>query len=118
MLDGALLGIIEQAGVAVLTLTEDIAEGEFFASRLTRIEVLRQLRTIADSVAGMSPALRRTLAEVDWPTWDALGPLLRAPRVRAQDEAVWFAVGSTVPALLLWMRVYRKNQPELFQMTL
>jgi hypothetical protein len=32
------------------------------------------------------------------------------------DEALWFACEAMVPATLLWLRVYRQNQPELFRM--
>jgi len=32
------------------------------------------------------------------------------------DEALWFACEAMVPATLLWLRVYRQNQPEFFCM--
>ena len=32
----------------------------------------------------------------------------------ARDEALWFAVRSLVPATLMWLRVYRESNPELF----
>lgn len=118
MTSGAVLGIFEEAGVAVLTLTEGVDEAEFRNSRITRAEVVRQLVIIANCASEMDPVLRAALAEVDWPTWDVLGPLLRSPRSASQDEAIWFAIASSVPALLLWLRVYRKHQPELFRMTL
>ena len=116
--DTALLGLIEQAGLAVATLVEDLARDEFLRSRLTRAEVTRQLATLADSAAQMTPTARTRMPELDWDSWDGLRTRLRLPRGEALDEALWFACQSLVPATLLWLRVYRQSQPELFRMTL
>lgn len=113
MLNGALLGILEDAATAVLTMTEGLEQEEFFASRLTQKEVLRQLRIMTDTVGNLPAETRAQLAEIDWAGWTALGMQLKAADLR-EREAIWFGVRSLVPALLLWLRVYRKNQPEMF----
>jgi uncharacterized protein with HEPN domain len=116
--DSALLGLIEQAGLAVATLVESLERDEFLRSRLTRAEVLRQLFTLADSAAQVAPASRSRMPELDWDSWDGLRARLRLPSGDALDDALWFAVESLVPATLLWLRVYRQSQPDLFRMTL
>lgn len=116
--DSALLGLIEQAGLAVATLVEDLERDEFLRSRLTRVEVTRQLMTLADSAAQVTPLARTQMPELEWDSWEGLRARLRLPPGEALDEALWFACQSLVPATLLWLRVYRQSQPELFRMTL
>ncbi len=60
----ALLGLIEQAGMAVATLTEGLAPDELWRSRLTRAEVLRQLKTLADSVGQLDATARAAMPEL------------------------------------------------------
>ncbi|MDY0329806.1 MAG: hypothetical protein RBR52_04845 [Thiomonas sp.] len=112
----ALLGIIEQAGLGVLTLTENLGRDELLRTRLTRDEVGRQLRILTDSLAALPPDLQKAMPEIDWAGWQRVGVQLMAPRGETQEDALWFAVESLTPALLLWLRVYRRNQPELFKM--
>ncbi len=112
----ALLGIVEQAGLAIATLAEGLERDELLRSRLTRAEVLRQLRTLADSLGQVEPCARQEMPELDWDGWDALRPRLSGPSGQALDEALWFACESLVPATLLWLRVYRQSQPALFRM--
>lgn len=52
----------------------------------------------------------------DRPAAPAIAALHGAPGPQL-DEALWFATTSLVPALLLWLRVYRQGQPELFRMS-
>ena len=66
MLNASRLSIIEEAGVAVLTLTEGLEKDEFLASRLTRAETRRQIKTLSESIANLSPQTLSILAEVDW----------------------------------------------------
>ncbi len=47
IINSALLGLIEQTGTAVGTLVEGLEQSELLRSRLTRGEVLRQLKTLA-----------------------------------------------------------------------
>lgn len=114
MLNASLLSIIEEAGVAVLTLTEGLEKDEFLASRLTRPETRRQLKIMSESAANLPPQTQSLLAEVDWNGWQSVARQLGASD-DAAEEALWFALRSLVPATLMWLRVYRKNQPEIFE---
>lgn len=116
MISAALLGILEEAGIAVLTLSEGLAKDEFFSTRLTQQEVLRQLRIMTETSASMSKELKMELTEIDWASWSVLGLQLRIAG-GFDREAVWFSVRSLVPAMLMWLRVYRQNQPEFFAFT-
>lgn len=117
IIHSALLGLIEQAGIGVATLIEGLDQDEVLRSRLTRGEVLRQLKTLADSVGQVEPAARSEMPELDWSGWDAMRPRFSGPAGEPLDEALWFACESLVPATLLWLRVYRQSQPALFRMT-
>lgn len=113
MLNASLLTIIEETGVNILTLTEGLEQEEFFALRLTPINTLQQLRTVVDSILQLPLETQAILAEIDWPGWHAVARQLNANTPEARD-AIWFAIRSLVPAMLMWLRIYRKNQPELF----
>jgi uncharacterized protein with HEPN domain len=114
MLNASLLSIIDEAGVAVLTLTEGLEKDEFLGSRLTRAETLRQVRIMSTSAGNVPPPTRALLPEVEWRGWQSVALQLEEG-AEAQGEALWFAVRSLVPATLMWLRVYRHNQPQLFQ---
>jgi len=114
MLNASLLSIIEEAGVAVLTLTEGVEKDEFLASHLTRAETQRQIRIMGETAANLPPSMRSLLAEVDWSGWQTVARQLGENR-NAEQEALWFAVRALVPATLMWLRVYRTNQPEVFE---
>ena len=116
IINSALLGLIEQAGTAIATLVEGLERDELLRSRLTRAEVLRQLKTLADSVAQLEPATRDEMPELDWTGWDALRPRFSGLIGEPLDEALWLACDSLVPATLLWLRVYQLSQPALFRM--
>lgn len=111
-----LLGILEEAGMAILTLTEGVEPEEFFASRLTQQEVLRQMRVMAETAANLPHELKQNMAEIDWAGWSVLDMQLKVAGGFERD-ALWFAVRSLVPATLMWLRVYRKNASELFSVT-
>jgi uncharacterized protein with HEPN domain len=117
IVNGALLAIIEQAGMAILTLVEGQQRDELLRSRLTRGEVLRQLRTLVDSVGLVEPFLHSAMPELDWSGWNAVRHRLHGPAGDALDEALWFTCESLVPATLLWLRVYRRSHPDMFRMT-
>lgn len=114
MLNASLLSIIEEAGIAVLTLTEGLEKDELLASRLTRAETRRQVTIIGESVANLAPHTLTTLAEVDWEGWRTVARQLGA-KPREEQEALWFAVRALVPATLMWLRVYRKERPDIFE---
>ena len=113
MLNASLLSIIEEAGVAVLILTEGLEEEEFRHSRLTRAEVRRQVKIMTDIAGKLPPQTCTLMAEVDWAGWAAMARQLNEPGPAA-DKALWFTAKSLIPATIMWLRVYRKNQPELF----
>lgn len=112
----ALLGILEEAGTAILTLSEGLDEKEFFATRLTQQEVLRQLRIMTETSDNLTKELKTELAEIDWAGWSMLGQQLKLAD-SFDREALWFGVRSLVPSMLMWLRVYRQNQPEVFAFT-
>ncbi len=113
MLNGALLGILEDAATAVLALTDGLDADAFFASRLAREEVLCQLRIMTETVASLPAETRMLLADIDWAGWTALGMQLKTDGLR-ERAAVWAGVQTLAPALLLWLRVYRRSRPEMF----
>jgi uncharacterized protein with HEPN domain len=114
----ARLAIIEQSGIAVVTLIEGLERDELLRSRLTRAEVLRHLRMLAGSVAELDLSIRRAMPELDWSGWHLMYKQLALRPGDALDDALWVACEALVPATLLWLRVHRKSQPALFQMTL
>jgi hypothetical protein len=116
LINSALLGLIEEAGTSVAILIEGLERSELLRSRMTRAEVLRQLKTLAKSAAQVEPSDRAAMPELDWDGWQSLLVRLNAPAGEAHDEALWFACSAIVPATLLWLRVYRRNQPEMFSL--
>jgi hypothetical protein len=113
LVNGALLGIIEDAARAMVTLTADGEEDAFARSRLTLPAVRRHARTLADSAANLPVLIRSALERVDWDAWAAVAR--EADKGGAEAAAaLWFAVRSLAPATLLWLDTYRKHLPELF----
>lgn len=106
MITAAMLGSIEEAGAAVLTLTDGLEEGELLGSRLTRGEVTRQLGVLAAMLRDLPASAAQAMPEIDWAGWRGMGIALRNEGLVAR---------SLVPATLSWLRVYRQSQPELFR---
>lgn len=113
----ALLNLIERSGLDVATLAEGLDEADLRRSRLTRAELLRHLRVLANSAIAVPPSAREEMPELDWEGWRLLALRLQAESGNDLDDAIWFAIHSVVPATLLWLRVYRQSQPRLFSMT-
>jgi len=118
MYGAALLKAIEEAGEAVMTLTEGLQDSELLASRLTRHEVARQLRLFTEAASALPIERREGMPEVDWGGIAAAGLALAGPRGAALDDALIFGVRALVPATLMWLRVYRQQSPQWFSMTL
>jgi uncharacterized protein with HEPN domain len=118
LLSSACLTLVQSACEAVLILVEQLPRGELLRSRLTRAEVQRQLATVARSLAQIEGDDRTAMPEIDWSGWALIGRELQGPSGEVQDEALWFASQSLVPATLLWLRVYRQSQPMRFKMSL
>jgi uncharacterized protein with HEPN domain len=112
-----MLNIMQQSCEAVLTLTEDVAPEDFFSSQLTQAESLRHLRIIAENVDRLPMESKTMMAEIDWAGWNVLLSQVRSSGGFERD-AIWFAIRSMVPATLIWLRVFRQQQPDLFRMTL
>lgn len=108
-----LMTLLEEAGEGILVLVDELVEDEFRRSRLTRAEVVRQLRLMADTLAALPAAARESMPELDWAGWRGASVAL-AGGGAAADEAAWFAARSLVPATLSWLRVYRRDEPGLF----
>lgn len=106
---GMQLQKIEEAGIAVLTLTEGLEESEFSRSRLTRQEVCRQIEILGRAALDISPAMHAALPEIDWKTWLAM-----AGNATKDNQQLWWVIAELIPATLMWLRVYRNQQPELF----
>ncbi|HNF66586.1 hypothetical protein [Plasticicumulans sp.] len=109
----ALLGLLEEAGTDVLTLAEGLSEDELLNSRITRTEIRRLLISMAQTAASLPAGLRTRVPEIDWDGWAALAVALNGSEAEVCD-GLWHGVRSQVPATLMWLRVYRQNQPELF----
>ncbi len=105
---------VEEAGTAVLTLTEGLEKEEFLASRLTRAETRRQLRFMSAAALLLSAEIHALMVEIDWDGWRTLDQRL-ATSDQAADILLWLAVRALAPDTLMWLRVYRKNQPAWFK---
>ncbi|PPD23469.1 MAG: hypothetical protein CTY24_04190 [Methylobacter sp.] len=105
-----LLQTIEEAGVAVLTLCEGIEESEFAKSRLTRQEVCRQLGILGIAAHDLAPSMQAALPEIDWASWSNM-----AESEAKDNPKLWQVISVLVPETLMWLRVYRNQQPELFR---
>lgn len=114
----ALLQTLEAAGVAVLTLVEDLSVADLLRSRLTRAEVARHLQQMCHAASGMPKDIQAQMPEVDWSAWSLIGSGLSDESALARDEALTFAVRSPVSATLMWLRVYRQSHPALFRMAM
>lgn len=112
-----MLNLMQQSCEAVLTITEDVSPEAFFSSQLTKAETLRYLRIIAENVDRLPMENKTAMPEIDWAGWNVLLSQVRSAGGFEQD-AVWFAVRSMVPATLMWLRVFRQQQPALFSMTM
>jgi len=117
MYGAALLNIMTDAGVAVMTLTEGIEDRELIASRLTRAEVARQARILIEAAMNLPQLIREGMPEIDWAGISAAGSALSGPAGSAMDDALVFASRALIPATLMWMRVYQQQHPDWFILT-
>ena len=114
MIIAALLANIVNAGTDALVLAEDMDEATFRRSRLARAEMARLVGVMATNLADLPDAQRQQFAEIDWAAWAALAQQIRQDGPE-RDEALWFATRALVPATLMWLRVYKQGQPQLFE---
>jgi uncharacterized protein with HEPN domain len=113
LFNAATLANMDEAGSAVLILTEGLEKDEFLHSRITRKKVTELVQILSDCFAQLPATLHEAMPELAWDSWRATAHQLQQPG-EACDEALWFAILSLVPATIIWLRTYRHNQPELF----
>jgi hypothetical protein len=65
MLTGAMLGLMERIGLDILVLTDEISEADFFNSRLTKVQTLQLLGSLAQTAANLSADTRERMHEID-----------------------------------------------------
>lgn len=112
MLTGAMLGLMEQLGMDIITLTEGLSEGEFFASRLARAQTLQRLNSMTKTVADLPSEVRQRMPEIDWDAWDTLASIL--PKNAHHPLQIWVAVQELTPLTMQRLKGYQKQQPKLF----
>lgn len=112
MLTGAMLGLMMQTGLDILTLTEELDESEFFTSRLTRSETQRLLGSLAKTAANLPAGVRERMPEIDWAAWAALATVLAEPSHHPLQ--IWVAIKELTPMTLQHLNGYKRTQPELF----
>ncbi|MFA6922354.1 MAG: hypothetical protein WC216_10970 [Gallionella sp.] len=113
MLTGAMLGLMEQIGLDILTLAGELDEAEFFASRLTRIETQRLLECMTKNVAYLPFAIKVRMPEIEWASWAALGVALQNPSQHRLQ--IWVAIKELTPLTLQHLNDYKRIHPELFR---
>lgn len=117
MYAAALLKTIEEAGVAVLTLTEGLLDTELLASRLTRQEVTRQLRLLTEAAAALPSEVHQGMPEIDWAGLATTGLALAGGPGTELDEAMLSGSRALTPAAMMWLRVYKSQHPQWFAMS-
>lgn len=116
MIVGALLGLMEQLALNVITLTEESSEREFFDSRITRSQTLMMLGNLCKACANLPDEARELLPQIDWAAWHALCIVLTKP-----DEhplQIWVAIKELTPMTLYHLHDYKRTQPQLFSMVM
>lgn len=112
MLTGALLGLMEQLALDIVTLTEEIDESAFFASRLTRVRTLKLLGSLAQTAAGLPAEARERMPQIDWDAWAALAKAL--PQPSQHPLQIWVAIKELTPMTVQELHDYKRVQPQLF----
>jgi uncharacterized protein with HEPN domain len=115
MLTGALLGLMERIGLDIMTLTEEIDESEFFASRLTRVQTLKLLGNLVQTAANLPAETRERMPQVDWAAWAALANVL--PRPAQHPLQIWVAIKELTPMTVQLLHDYKRTQPQLFSIS-
>jgi uncharacterized protein with HEPN domain len=112
MLTAAMLGLIEQTGLDIIVLTEELDDREFFASRLTRLQTFQLLGTLAETAHNLPAEVRTRLSAVDWAAWAALPAALARPDENA--FRIWIAAKELTPLTVQSLIDYKRVYPELF----
>lgn len=112
MLTGAMLGLMVQIGQDILTLSGELDETEYFASRLTRLETQRLLGAMVRNVAYLPFDIKVKMPEIDWAGWAALDRALAQPSQHRLQ--IWVAIRELTPQTLQHLVDYKRISPELF----
>jgi len=112
MLTAAMLGLIQQTGLDILVLTEELDDQEFFASRLTRLQTFQLLGTLAQTTLNLPAEVRTRLFAINWDAWAALPAALARPNENA--FRIWVAAKELTPLTLQSLFEYKRVYPELF----
>jgi uncharacterized protein with HEPN domain len=112
MLIGAMLGLMEQLALDILTLTEEIDESEFFASRLTRVQTQQLLGALAKTAGNLPAEAREHMPQIDWAAWVALAKAL--PNPSQHPLLIWVAIKELTPMTVQQLHNYKRLQPQLF----
>ena len=78
--------------------------------------MLRHLKVLARSMLDLLPLARESMPALDWGGVCSLALPLQQGSGEGLEDAMCFAVGASVPATLLWLRICRQSQPRLFLM--
>lgn len=113
MLDAAMLMSLDEVCTNVLILAEGLEKDEFLSSRLTRAEVKHQILTMTGLAKNISSSICKMMPELDWAGFEVLTVQI-GQGGSAENEALWFAIVSLIPATLMWLRVYKRGNPALF----
>ena len=116
MLIAAMLELMRQLGLDIIVLTEEINEAEFFASRLTRIETMRLLKSLTKTAANLPAETRERMIEIDWAAWAALANVL--PNPGKHPLQIWIAIKELTPMTVQKLNDYKKTQPALFSIVM
>jgi uncharacterized protein with HEPN domain len=116
MIVGALLGLMEQLALNIITLTEESSEREFFDSRITRAQTLMMLGNLAKSAANLPPDACARLPQIDWAAWHAVRIALAKPDQHPLQ--IWVAIKELTPMTLHHLYDYKRTQPQLFSMVM
>lgn len=112
MLSGTMLGLMRQIGLDIMVLTEEINENEFFASRLTRAETLRLLKSMTKTAASLPAETRERMPEIDWVAWNRLEIVLNNPSKHPLQ--LWVTIKELTPMTIQKLNGYKKSHPQLF----
>jgi len=112
MLTGALLGLMEQIGLDIMILTDEISESEFFASRLTRAQTFQLLGSLAQTAANLPSEARERMPQIDWAAWAGLAKVLHNPAKHPLQ--IWVAIKELTPMTVQMLHDYKRVQPQLF----
>ncbi|MFH2134728.1 MAG: hypothetical protein ABII81_06050 [Pseudomonadota bacterium] len=116
MIVGALLGLMEQLALNIITLTEESSEREFFDSRITRAQTLMMLGNLAKACANLPPETCERMHQIDWAAWHAVKIALAKPDQHPLQ--IWVAIKELTPMTLQQLYDYKRTQPQLFSMVM